>query len=270
MNDCRAFLFFLGARPLYRQKILSSKEIFCSPDAETNLVSTSRAIQTPTGSYDAREFFSQKKITQQPDILLVKADASARNLPSNLKAFKCPRVLLVGDTHHMGMPIQKLVAYAKQENFDRIILDHTRHHARWFFEAGLKNLHWIPAFDFTFFPRNPSPIPSRQFSFVGQAGKFHPYRCRVIESLKKSGLPLEMLRGTPAEAADIYADSVVTLNVSLNGDLNLRVFEALAAGGFLLTDKLTPSSGLELLFKPGEDIEVWSSCLLYTSDAADE
>jgi glycosyltransferase involved in cell wall biosynthesis len=259
MNDCRAFIFFLGARPLYRQKILSSKEIFCSPDAETNLVSASRAIQTPTGSYDAREFFSQKKITQQPDILLVKADASARNLPSNLKAFKCPRVLLVGDTHHMGMPIQKLVAYAKQEKFDRIILDHTRHHARWFFEAGLKNLHWIPAFDFTFFPRTPSPIPSRQFSFVGQAGKFHPYRCRVIESLKKSGLPMEMLRGTPAEAADIYADSVVTLNVSLNGDLNLRVFEALAAGGFLLTDKLTPSSGLELLFKPGEDIEVWSS-----------
>jgi hypothetical protein len=41
--------------------------------------------------------------------------------------------------------------------------------------------------------------------------------------------------------------------------LNLRVFEALAAGGFLLTDKLTPSSGLELLFKPGEDIDVWSS-----------
>ena len=259
MNNCRAFLFFLGARPLYRQKILSSQEIFCGPDAETKLVPSARAIRTPTGSYDTQEFFSKNKITHQPDILLVKADATARNLPSNLKAFKCPRVLLVGDTHHMGMPIQKLVAYAKQEKFDRIILDHTRHHARWFFEAGFKNVHWIPAFDFTFFPRNPSPIPSRQFSFVGQAGKFHPYRCQVIESLKKSGLPLEMLRGTPAEAADIYADSVVTLNVSLNGDLNLRVFEALAAGGFLLTDKLTPSSGLEILFKPGVDIDVWTS-----------
>lgn len=222
-------------------------------------MSSARAIQTPSGSYDAADFFSKNKLTQQPDIVLVKADATGRNLPSNLKTFKCPRVLLVGDTHHMGSPIQKLVAYAKQEEFDRIIFDHTRHHARWFFEAGLKNIHWIPALDFTFFPRTPSSNPTRQFSFVGQAGKFHPYRCRVLESLQKAGLPLELLRGTPAEAADIYADSVITLNVSLNGDLNLRVFEALAAGGFLLTDKLTPSSGLELLFKPGEDIEVWSS-----------
>lgn len=259
MNNCRAFLFFLGDRSLYREKLLSSKEIFCSPDAQTNLGASARAIQTPTGSYDAADFFSKNKITQQPEIVLVKADATGRNLPSNLKAFKCPRVLLVGDTHHMGAPIQKLVAYAKQEEFDRIIFDHTRHHARWFFEAGLKNVHWIPALDFTFFPRTPSLNPTRQFSFVGQAGKFHPYRCRVLESLKKSALPLELLRGTPAEAAEIYADSVVTLNVSLNGDLNLRVFEALAAGGFLLTDKLTPSSGLELLFKPGVDIEVWSS-----------
>ncbi len=259
MDDCRAFLFFLGSRPLYREKLLSSKELFCSPDAQTNLASSSRAIQTPIGGYDVAEFFSKNKLTQQPEIVLVKADASARNLPSNLKTFKCPRVLLVGDTHHMGTPIQKLLAYAKQEEFDRIIFDHTRHHARWFFEAGLKNVHWIPALDFTFHPRTPSPNPKHQFSFVGQAGKFHPYRCRVLESLQKAGLPLEMLRGTPAEAADIYADSNVTLNVSLNGDLNLRVFEALAAGGFLLTDKLSPSSGLELLFKPGEDIEVWSS-----------
>jgi len=259
MIDCRAFLFFLGARSLYRDKLLSSKEIFCSPDAQTSLAASARALQTPVGSYDAAEFFSNNKLIQQPDILLVKADATGRNLPSNLKVFKCPRVLLVGDTHHMGSPIQKLVAYAKQEEFDRIIFDHTRHHARWFFEAGLKNIHWIPAFDFTFFPRTPSPNPSRQFSFVGQAGKFHPYCCQVLESLQKEGLPLEMLRGTPAEAADIYADSIMTLNVSKNGDLNSCVFEALAAGGFLLTDKLTPSSGLELLFKPGEDIDVWSS-----------
>jgi hypothetical protein len=128
---------------------LSSKEIFCSPDAQTNLVAPALAIQTPVGSYDAADFFSKNKLTQRPDIVLVKADATGRNLPSNLKTFKCPRVLLVGDTHHMGSPIQKLVAYAKQEEFDRIIFDHTRHHARWFFEAGLKNIHWIPALDFT-------------------------------------------------------------------------------------------------------------------------
>ena len=259
MDDCRALLFFLGIRPLYRKKILSSKEIFCSPHVQTDIFGASSTIQTPQGSFDAQEFVLKNKLKIKPDVILVKADAMAQNLPSNLRVFECPRVLLVGDTHHENQPIHKVVAYAKQEAFDCIILDHTRHHARWFFEAGLKNVHWIPALDFNFLPRTPANNPTRQFSFVGQIGKFHPYRSRVIEGLKKVGLPLETLKGIPAIAADIYADSVVTLNVSLNGDLNFRVFESLAAGGFLLTDKLTPSSGLELLFKPGEDIDVWSS-----------
>jgi glycosyltransferase involved in cell wall biosynthesis len=257
---CRSLLFFLGGRSLYRETLISKNEIFCSPDTETNLHSAkTKALKTPVGAYDAATFLAEKKLPKNPEIILVKADATGRGLPSNLKEFKCPRVLLVGDTHHQSAPIRKMIEYAKQEAFDFIIFDHTRHHARWFFEAGLRNLHWIPALDFTFHPRIPSPNPKHPFSFVGQAGKFHPYRCHVIESLQKSGLPFQMYRGSPSEAADLYAESIVTLNVSLNGDLNLRVFEALAAGGFLLTDKLTRSSGLEILFSPGEDLEVWGS-----------
>jgi predicted O-linked N-acetylglucosamine transferase (SPINDLY family) len=259
-ENMRAALFFLAPRSNYRDKILSSKEIFCGPDAETQLGEGSlKSLKTPAGAYDAPAFFSQSGITEMPELVLVKADATGRNFPSNLRSFKCPRVLLVGDTHHQSSPIQQIVAYAQREAFDFIILDHTRHHARWFFEAGFKNVHWLPALDFSYLPRDLKKSPAHKLTFVGQAGRFHPHRVRVLENLKKAGLPLEVLQSSPSGAADLYADSEITLNISLNGDLNLRVFEALSAGGFLLTDKLTASSGLERLFKPGEDLDVWSN-----------
>jgi glycosyltransferase involved in cell wall biosynthesis len=157
----------------------------------------------------------------------------------------------------MGQPIRSLIRYAKSEPFDLVIFDHTRHHARLFAEAGIRNLHWLPAVDFGFVHRRLQAAHSRPVSFVGQAGRFHPYRCWVLEQVRAAGIPLQVLRGTLEQTADIYADSQITLNVSLNGDLNLRVFEALAAGGFLLTDELGADSGLRRLFEPGKHLDTW-------------
>lgn len=55
------------------------------------------------------------------------------------------------------------------------------------------------------------------------------------------------MTGTRELTAEIYAESVASFNASLNGDLNLRVFEVLSAGGCPLTDRLAPESGLGLL-----------------------
>jgi hypothetical protein len=95
MYDCRAFLFFLGARPLYRDKILSSKELL-QPRCPDESGYFDAGYSNTGGQLRCWGVFSKNKLSQQPDIILVKADATARNLPSNLKAFKCPRVLLVG------------------------------------------------------------------------------------------------------------------------------------------------------------------------------
>jgi predicted O-linked N-acetylglucosamine transferase (SPINDLY family)/glycosyltransferase involved in cell wall biosynthesis len=254
-----SLLFFLAPRGVYRETLISKGEIFCGPDAVDQKSGAAwKSVSAPAGVFDVEAFCGEKGISLDQEVVLVKADATGRNFPSNLGVFKCPKVLLVGDTHHMQAPIRKLIEYAKSEPFDRIIFDHTRHHARWFFEAGFENLHWIPALDFSFHNRAIASRPNHKLTFVGQAGRFHPYRCHVLEELKRAGLPLEVMQTTPGGAADIYADSLITLNIALNGDLNLRVFEALSAGGFLMTDRLTESSGLEALFTPGEDLEVWT------------
>jgi glycosyltransferase involved in cell wall biosynthesis len=254
----RALLFFLSGQESYRQPLFSPDEIFCGPDAADRREGDRiRAVKTDESGCDVRRILARLPGDQQPEFVVVKADATGRNFPRHLAAVRGPRVLLVGDTHHLARPIQSLIQYAREEPFDAIIFDHTRHHACFFAEAGLRNLHWLPALDYGFEPRALRSAPSRPLTFVGQVGRFHPYRRWVLQQIQAAGLPLQTLRGRLADTADIYADSQVTLNISLNGDLNLRVFEALAAGGFLLTDELGEGSGLRRLFEPGRHLDTW-------------
>lgn len=256
----RALLFFLSAQESYRQPLFSSREVFCGPDAKPRTRDGHpTAIRTPEGDVDVREILRQLPGDEQPDYLVVKADATGRSFPRHLEAVRGPKVLLVGDTHHQRQPLRRMVRYAQEEAFDFIIFDHTRHHAALFHAAGLRNLYWLPALDYGYVKREIAPRRSHPLTFVGQAGRFHPYRCWVLDQVRAAGLPLEVLRGSLEQTADFYADSEVTLNISLNGDLNLRVFEALAAGGFLLTDELAPASGLGRLFESGRHLETWKT-----------
>jgi len=74
-------------------------------------------------------------------------------------------------------------------------------------------------------------------------------RKRMLAKIKAAGLPIQTNSVSQEEASQIYSNSLLSLNHSLNGDLNLRVFEVLAAGGCLVTDRLSPQSGLEELFQ---------------------
>ena len=256
----QTLLFFLAQRDNYRAPLFSANEVFCSPDAFSESTGgRPTVVQCPLGEFDISDFIRATPGLAKPELLIVKIDASLRCCPRNLFKLKCPKVLIVGDTHHMGHPLERVIRYALSEPFTHIIMDHTRHHAHFLMEAGLKNVHWIPAVDFSFLPRELRAQPSNPLTFVGQVGRHHPFRRHALDAVRNAGLPLEILRGSNAKAADIYADSQITLNVSLNGDLNLRVFESLGAGGFLLTDRLAPASGLSRIFEDGKHLVTWGS-----------
>jgi len=256
----QTLLFFLAQRDNYRAPLFSANEVFCSPDAFSESTGgRPTVVQCPLGEFDISDFIRATPGLAKPELLIVKIDASLRCCPRNIFKLKCPKVLIVGDTHHMGMPLERVIRYALSEPFTHIIMDHTRHHAHFLMEAGLKNVHWIPAVDFSFLPRELRAQPSNPLTFVGQVGRHHPFRRHALDAVRNAGLPLEILRGSNAKAADIYADSQITLNVSLNGDLNLRVFESLGAGGFLLTDRLAPASGLSKIFEDGKHLVTWGS-----------
>jgi len=89
-------------------------------------------------------------------------------------------------------------------------------------------------------------------TFVGQVGQWHLRRASLCSALTAAGLPLRLMQAPGEEASQIHARSRVSFNCSLNGDLNLRIFEVVASGGCLLTDRLARQSGLPLLFDEDE------------------
>ena len=58
------------------------------------------------------------------------------------------------------------------------------------------------------------------------------------------------------QAAEIYASSKIVFNISMKNDTNMRCFEALAAGSFLLTDWVPD---IEELFEDGKHLVLYRS-----------
>jgi hypothetical protein len=221
------------------------------------------SLRTPVGEYDLSAILARIPLDQQPDAVVSLVDASWRNQPRNLASFRGPKALLVADTHHLTSPLIGMFKYAATEPYDRIVFLYDRHHLAFFQSAGFRNLYWFPGLTF---PHDDATVRAararkreKRIAFVGQAGKFHPQRSRLLAALNARDLPVDQ-RPLPQRAAlDFYGSSLIGFNASLNGDLNLRVFETMAAGAALLTDRLAPASGLLELFDHGRELLTYSS-----------
>ena len=237
-------------RDSYRTPFLHENELYCS-----QVLSNGRGMHTaPSGSYDVAKFLKTLPAPWcDPSLLVVGFDYLRRSLPTNLAAVKCPKVLLVTDTHHQIRPVQRPIEYARTEPFDLVILEFNRQHLHFFLEAGITRARWLPAFSLSPFEYPPGQKRTRPVMFMGNVSH-HPYRWHVLGVMEHSGVQGQRGGGPREDVARFYCETLVNLNISLNGDLNLRVYEVLAAGGFLLTDRLAPESGLDLLFEDGRHL----------------
>jgi FkbM family methyltransferase len=210
----------------------------------------------------------------EPDLVIVATDSMKHNQIRNLDRFACPRLLLVGDTHHGPTPLAGIMSYARQEKFDSIALLYTRQHAHWFHTAGFDRIAWMPGL---VAKRCDPPADLDRpggIGFVGQLGSIFPRRTKLIEAMIAAGLPI-----VPSIAVDQDYETAITtfpigFNCSLNGDLNLRIFETIFAGAMLVTDELSAESGLPDLLTPGVDCETYGSeehlvdlCRFYLANA---
>jgi hypothetical protein len=234
--------------------VVSERQIIVGPcyfdHVEDGLVKHRRA---GPGRYDLAALVASLPPDQKPDLTIVLADSHRACVPYNLGGVPGRKLLLVADTHHGDEPIQTLLSYARQEPFDRIVVTHDPHHLHWFTEAGIAPAMYIPNVNCCFFPCPLIEQRQRGIVFVGQAGQRHPRRQFLLDAIRKAGLPLLVQQAPARAAAERYNSFQITFNCSLNGDLNMRTFEVMAAGGFLLTDRLSPQSGMETLFRRGVD-----------------
>ena len=210
--------------------------------------------------YDLEEVVSKIEGEQPFDLICVSSGANENNQPRNLAAFDCPKVLLVGDTHHITEnPIHFVIDYLKQEQYDVVISMHNRDHTKWFRHVPGLKLGWIPGLTAQDIPVAFNPDRERKIAFVGSWRLSHPRRKNFIQKLHDDSLPFDHQRLSRQASAPHYANALIAFNCTLNGDLNMRVHEILSSGGFLLMDKLAAASGLDNMLEHGKDYVSYSS-----------
>lgn len=215
------------------------------------------SLKTPLGMYDVKEIVDRLPGDQRPDVFVAMLDATKGSVPRNLAALDCPSVLAVGDTHHLEAPIRFMISVLAAEPYAMVVGTHLAQHLHFLFHAARGKIAWIPGI---WVENHALPFLDRRTHgavFVGQVGAYHPYRTAGLEFLQRAGVPVEVGQLPAPDAARRYGEAVATLNFSLNGDLNMRVFEALGHGGCLLTDRLAPETGLYRLFRDGEELQCY-------------
>jgi len=261
----RALLLTGSPRNYMAPPSLAEEQIVAGPDWADVSSPAGKVIslRTPVGEYNLADVLTRIPSDQQPDFVACLVDASWRNLPVNVAAFSGPKALLVADTHHLASPLINMFKYAATEPFDRIVFLYDRHHLGFFQSVGFNNLYWFPGLTL---PHEDAAVRrvrakrrEKRVAFVGQTGKFHPQRIRLLSALKARGVPVDARPLSQIEGLSLYGSSLVGFNASLNGDLNMRTFEILASGATLLTDRLAPESGLLQLFRDGEQILTYGS-----------
>ncbi|MFS8907285.1 glycosyltransferase [Synechococcus sp. OH2] len=256
--------------------IFSSRQVTLCPEEIAkglgfSYITTSEdLVESPLGDYDIYEFAQESNRIKDKDFDLVivwSSVFSSRVLGT--KKFGCPTVLLAGDTHHgrlLGSSIQltehylsNFLSYCRQEDFDYVVTPHNRHHLHWFAATGFKNVAWLPLISMRTIAHEWIENKEKKVAFLGHLSPIHPRRCFLVGALKQLELPLVVKQGSREEAAHLFAHSLISLNCSLNGDINFRNFEIISAGGFLLTDRLSFASGFDEYLVPGLYCDVYSS-----------
>jgi hypothetical protein len=214
-------------------------------------------ITVPPGVYDLEATLARVGLRDHPALIVVWSSALGANMPTNLGAFHCPKLLICGDTHHMDKPIRRMLDYALAERFDAVASVYDRHHLHWFLAAGFDKCAWLPGISVEHVATAWQSDRADEVVFVGQTGPLHVYRNTLLQRVKQAGVPVRAGAARRAVSRELYARGAISFNCSLNGDLNMRVFEVLSAGGFLLTDRISASAGLAALLRIGEDYETY-------------
>ena len=220
-------LIHYGAyQPLWKQEGLIQVGPQIS-DGPESLRLTELSVAGLRNALRQRGWAAQGVLIQYTDPFLLRA-APMRGI----RQWPGPRLLACGDLHHGPDPVGTLQQYCAAEPHDAVLLT--------FNPALLQNVQQrlpmpvrclAPTF-FRYPAATPSPRPRLELLHVGSLGPHHPRRRQLVEGLlKRQQVPLRHATTANAdEAARLYAQHALVLNVPLNQDLNHRLFEVMAAG----------------------------------------
>lgn len=236
----------------HRPPKFSDEQLTIGPSDDLHLWDgNARPLRTPFGHFDLKKHVLDRIPESAAAGTLVVWTQGQLCLPQGTRCFSGRRVLYVGDTHHFDRPLEAAILYATAEDFDAVLVG-VRHHAHWFRAAGLKNVYWLPPGASRRKAQSVIAEKRREILVIGQLGDHHPRRRRLVQTLIDQGYPVRIHQCSMDDAMGEYARALINLNVSLNGDPNGRFFDVPAAGGCLLTDRLSPLAGVDQYYKEGD------------------
>lgn len=172
------------------------------------------------------------------------------HFPENLSALRCTKVCFLIDSHLSNRKWHLI--WGKQ--FDYVFIAQ-REYVPEFRCHGI-NAHWLPLGCDPILHGRQATAKLHDISFVGST-LFNDRRLALLNVLKNA-CQLYQERCYLQQMARVFSESKIIFNNTVKRDLNMRVFEALCSGSLLLTDP-APHSGLEELFRDGEDLAIYRS-----------
>jgi hypothetical protein len=185
----------------------------------------------------------------QPDLVML-IDPAGEFFPRGWEHLMCPTAVYLVDVH-----INTSHRLALAPFFDYVFVAQ-RDYMEHLRAAGCSQIYWLPlACD----PEIHQTSMLHQMWDVGFVGQVHsPDRGRRLQLLAERFKVNDYRRPyAREEIATVYGQSKIAFNCSLRGDLNMRVFEALASGALLVTDRIP--NGQTELFKPGVHLVEYST-----------
>jgi hypothetical protein len=177
----------------------------------------------------------------EPDVILL-GDDSNPLFVLGLEDAPCPVAMLSVDAHHHAAWHAPLASA-----LDAVFVAQ-RDYLPAFWDAGAADAQWLPLWAPDDLPP-PAADQAHAVAFVGSLDvRLHPERVAFLDAVRPR-LPLVTAEGP---YADVFTRSRIVLNQTVRGDLNARVFEAMACGALLLTERT--GNGLLDLFEDGAEL----------------
>src|SRR5262245_8545641 len=224
--------------PYFRTTWRREHEVLCwGVDARCDL-------RAPEAVVTLDEVLARLPPSWTPD-LIVLGDDSRGLLVLGLEGAPCPTVMLSVDTHHhawwhAGLAAVHDVAFTAQRDLLPA-----------FANAGATHACWLPLWAPDDVAGDAVARPL-DVAFVGDLDPTrHPGRKAFLDAVADH-VPLRVSQG---DWRPVYGSTRIVLNQTVKGDLNFRVFEAMASGALLVTE--ATGNGLLDLFADGNELATY-------------
>lgn len=167
-------------------------------------------------------------------------------------------VCIVGDTHHGNNPITGLAEWLIKSNIRTIALKQTLKHAIIFENIGFHVIR-LPYYAHEVSLIKPRAHYFERMVFVGSMGSLHTKRTYYLKALKSRGLPIDICSLPRKRTFSAYNAYACAFNMPLNGDINYRIWETMAAGSVCLTESIPRNIEVDTLAKASESILTYSN-----------